>query len=311
MTGLRKCLGGLAVPIALLTLAACESQTPTAVPDVTSTSPRFELADLSIPETPENVQVWNNIFKLCKVGPTEYVPSFKVVEIRYPGTPMEVRTERTVQVAPGTCKVIGRNSDDPIFQVTELPEPGYKVDFVDLRTIGVLKEEEFGAVNTYEKDSIVHSNFVEVLIGRTPDGIYPLYSHAGAVAIYHNIPDTPPPPPVTAGSQGCTPGYWKQSQHFDSWIGYEPDQLFSSVFEDAFPGMTLVQVAGQGGGGLNALGRHVVAALLSSASSGVDYGMAPVNVIDAFNSVYSGSGGDYETLKNTLAARNERNCPLN
>ncbi len=63
------------------------------------------------------------------------------------------------------------------------------------------------------------------------------------------------------GGEGCTPGYWKQSQHFDSWTGYSPSTQFSAVFENAFPGKTLLQVLEQGGGGLNALGRHTVAAL--------------------------------------------------
>jgi hypothetical protein len=116
-----------------------------------------------------------------------------------------------------------------------------------------------------------------------------------------------PPPPPTAGSQGCTPGYWKQKQHFGNWTGYSPNQLFSSVFEDAFPGKTLLQVLGQGGGGLNALGRHTVAALLDAAST-IDYGLSTANVIDQFNAVYP--DGDYEGQKNLFAARNERDCPL-
>jgi hypothetical protein len=114
--------------------------------------------------------------------------------------------------------------------------------------------------------------------------------------------------PSTPGSQGCTPGYWKQSQHFDSWVGYSPNQLFSSVFEDAFPGMTLLQVLGQGGGGLKALGRHTVAALLD-ASSSIDYGLSPAQVIQSFNDVFPGA--DYEGLKDQFANRNERTCPLN
>ena len=112
----------------------------------------------------------------------------------------------------------------------------------------------------------------------------------------------------TMGGEGCTPGYWKQSQHFSDWTGYTPNQAFSSVFEDAFPGMTLVQVAAQGGGGLKALGRHTVAALLNAASGGVDFGMTTTEVINAFNAVYP--GGDYETLKDVLAGLNEAGCPL-
>jgi hypothetical protein len=116
-----------------------------------------------------------------------------------------------------------------------------------------------------------------------------------------------PPPPPSGGSKGCTPGYWKQSQHFGSWKGYSPSQKFSTVFENAFPGMTLLQVLQQGGGGLDALGRHTVAALLN-ASSGIDFGLTTAQVIQKFNDVYP--GGDYEALKNEFAALNERGCPL-
>lgn len=112
----------------------------------------------------------------------------------------------------------------------------------------------------------------------------------------------------TGGGEGCTPGYWKQSQHFDSWVGYTPGQLFSTVFADAFPGKTLLQVLGQGGGGLNALGRHTVAALLN-ASSSVDYDLNTAQVIAAFNAAFA--SGDYETQKNIFAGFNEQGCPLN
>ncbi len=111
------------------------------------------------------------------------------------------------------------------------------------------------------------------------------------------------------GGQGCTPGYWKQTQHFDSWNGFTPNQLFSSVFEDAFPGKTLLQVMQQGGGGLNALGRHTVAALLNSAQPGVSFDIgSPAGVVAMFNNAYPGS--DYEPLKNLFAGYNEQGCPI-
>jgi hypothetical protein len=117
-----------------------------------------------------------------------------------------------------------------------------------------------------------------------------------------------PPPP--GGGEGCTPGYWKAPQHHDSWTApYTPSTLFSDVFEDAFPGMTLLQVLNQGGGGLNALGRHTVAALLNAASGGVDYDFTTTEVINAFNAVFP--GGDYEGQKNIFAGFNEQGCPLN
>ena len=35
---------------------------------------------------------------------------------------------------------------------------------------------------------------------------------------------------VKRPGEGCTPGYWKQPQHFDSWVGYTPSQSFEAVF---------------------------------------------------------------------------------
>lgn len=89
-------------------------------------------------------------------------------------------------------------------------------------------------------------------------------------------------------------------------MGYAPGQLFSSVFDDAFPGMTLLQVLELGGGGLNALGRHAVAAVLNGASPDVAYDLSAAQVIAAFNSVYP--GGDYESLKNRLDFLNNQGC---
>ncbi|MGA9117560.1 MAG: SdrD B-like domain-containing protein [Bacteroidota bacterium] len=113
------------------------------------------------------------------------------------------------------------------------------------------------------------------------------------------------------GGEGCTPGYWKQSQHFSSWPApFTPGTPFSAVFENAFPGRTLLQVLKLGGGGLNALGRHTVAALLNSASAGVSYTLTPSAVIAMFNGVYPGGGTAYETLKDVFEDYNEQGCPL-
>lgn len=122
-------------------------------------------------------------------------------------------------------------------------------------------------------------------------------------------PPTPTPTEPPSGDEGCTPGYWRQMHHYDSWTGYSPGQQFSSVFEDAFPGMTLGQVVQLGGGGLNALGRHTVAALLNAASPDVAYPYTPAQVISEFNAVFP--GGNYEALKDTFEMYNESFCPLN
>jgi len=131
----------------------------------------------------------------------------------------------------------------------------------------------------------------------------------GASIWFKFAPRSTPP----QGGQGCTPGYWKQSHHFDSWTSpYDPTDAFSSVFANAFPGKTLLQVLGQGGGGIKALGRQAVAALLSSASAGVSYDHEVAEVIAMFNAAYaSGSATEIERLKDELDFLNNQGCPLN
>lgn len=127
-------------------------------------------------------------------------------------------------------------------------------------------------------------------------------THTVAVR-YKNVPV----PPDDEGNAGCTPGFWKQEQHFQFWTApYTPATAFGSVFADAFPGQTLLQVVSNGSGGLSALGRHTVAALLNAASPDVDYGMTAGDVIAAFNAAYA--SGDYETQKNIFEGYNERGC---
>lgn len=124
-------------------------------------------------------------------------------------------------------------------------------------------------------------------------------------------------PPM--GGEGCTPGYWKQSQHFDSWpSAYTPDMLFSAVFgqeiavrdgRSTIVDPTLMQALEANGGNINAAARHVVAALLNAASTGVSYDMTAGGVIDLFNANYP--DGDIEDMKDRLEMYNEQGCPLN
>lgn len=107
--------------------------------------------------------------------------------------------------------------------------------------------------------------------------------------------------------EGCTPGYWKQSHHFDSWTGYVPGDDYDDVF-GVGPEITLLAALESGGGGVNALLRHSVAALLSASSPDVDYGMTAAEVIAAVQDAFD--TGDYESAKDVFEALNEQYCPL-
>jgi hypothetical protein len=91
---------------------------------------------------------------------------------------------------------------------------------------------------------------------------------------------------------GRTPGYWKQSQHFDQWpLPYrpvakngQPATKFKDVFTPSGPytTKTLLEVCGMGGGPPNPVGRHIVAALLNAAR-----GWTPVLTVDAVKGIWS------------------------
>ena len=123
---------------------------------------------------------------------------------------------------------------------------------------------------------------------------------------------TAPPPPV--GGLGCTPGYWKQDQHLDSWPNppYAPNAGFNATFgigTNWFSNsLTLLQAAGLNGGGKSALARHAVASLLNAATG--FSGFTPAQVIAAVQAAYS-NASLIETNKNLFAAYNEQRCPLN
>lgn len=115
---------------------------------------------------------------------------------------------------------------------------------------------------------------------------------------------------VSTPGEGCTLGCLKEPGDFDSRAApYEPGDLFSDHFEDAFPGVTLLDVPSRGGGGLKGLGRHTVVALLSAASPDVYCRYSPAAVIDMLNKVSPVTKAEYEALKNELGMEDEKGLP--
>lgn len=108
---------------------------------------------------------------------------------------------------------------------------------------------------------------------------------------------------IVVGDEGCTPGYWKT--HLDSWAatGYSPSDDFDTVFGvDYFdPDITLEEAINLGGGGVERLARHGVAALLSAAHPDVNY---PYTVAQVIAYVQAGDA-------DPLVAANELGCPIN
>jgi hypothetical protein len=113
--------------------------------------------------------------------------------------------------------------------------------------------------------------------------------------------------PASACTQGCTPGYWKQEQHFDSWVNYRTYDYFDEIF-GVGPHITLLDALWARGGGENALRRHAVAALLNANRLWPAYNNEDV-VINYVQWAYH--DGKFEHVKNVLEGWNESGCPLN
>jgi len=141
------------------------------------------------------------------------------------------------------------------------------------------------------------------------------------------------------GDEGCTPGYWKQAQHWDSWYNYGPANGFFDVFERTITikwsmkverplinKTTLLQANGAGkplptenptllqalqanGGGINALARHAVAALLNASSPNVSYPYTVDEVIEMTKAAIDSES--FNATKDLFETANEAGCPLN
>lgn len=131
-------------------------------------------------------------------------------------------------------------------------------------------------------------------------------------------PPPPPPPPLT-GTEGCTPGYWKN--HLDSWVGYSPYQVVGVAFSASniygLDTVTLLDALKFKGGNetkdaARILLRASVAALLNAAHPDVDYPRTSAQIIDSVNAALaSGDRNTILTLKDGLDYDNNRGCPLN
>lgn len=140
--------------------------------------------------------------------------------------------------------------------------------------------------------------------------------------LYYNR-ETPPPPPPPPGGEGCTPGYWKQSQHFHSWdaAGYSTTQTIGSVFSNAsafgLNNYTLLEGLSFEGGNstkdaAKILLRAAIAAVLNSAHPTVDYAMSTADVVAAVNAALTSDDRNaIISLGLQLDTENNRGCELN
>jgi len=122
---------------------------------------------------------------------------------------------------------------------------------------------------------------------------------------------------IPQGGEGCTPGYWKQPQHADSWA-VDINTTFLEVFgrsieikikkQGSIYEPTLLEALNANGGQVNMAARHAAAAYLNAVSS-VNFDMSANTVIESFQTSFDSD--NYGVLIQNLVDFNEQGCPLN
>jgi hypothetical protein len=278
-----KCTKWAPVLVLAVMAAGCEKG-PTG-PE--SPTPGFTHAPGTVGMLADTERLW-----VCKDGPAGTY-NFSV---DYAGGPGNQIIVGAFSVDAGACVHIASSGVPLTASIFETNMPlGTHLDDITV---------DYAGNNVTPEQVFVAARSVDVTIGEDTDGAGGV-APSGAVVTFINKEDPPPP-----GGEGCTPGYWKN--HTSSWAGtgYAPGDDFDATFGVNFfnPDITLLQAAGQGGGGKNALARHAVAALLNAASS-VQYDLTEAQVIALVQA--AAASGNYESAKNTLEGFNEQGCPLN
>jgi hypothetical protein len=139
---------------------------------------------------------------------------------------------------------------------------------------------------------------------------------AGALAVTGYATDSTTTVTTTPEGEGCTPGFWKQDQHFDSWPVPTTTTLAGAGFTNTgWPaGTTLLQALSFQGGptvqdAKNILLRAAAAAYLNSLA--VDYPLTDAEVVSMVNAALaSGDRATILALAAVLDANNNLGCPF-
>jgi hypothetical protein len=272
---LRARLSGLgALAAAAAVVYACgETQTPpTGVPDfLFSENPDVHLC--------ENTDLEPGKVKVIKVGGTG---EFEVVvHLNWTGEEID---RFNVTVEDGECAVVHLNESGNFEDITNVTVTETSPNFVSLEwSIILLRGDPTG----------------EFHFGPQTDPTFTaqVNQFKGAKATYLNEEDG-------GGGEGCTPGFWRQSQHLQFWAatGLSPSDDFDTTFGVNFfsPDITLLEAVSLGGGGVNKVARHGTAALLNALHPDVDYAFTAAEVIAAVQAQ------DVDAL----VAANEAGCDL-
>lgn len=145
----------------------------------------------------------------------------------------------------------------------------------------------------------------------------------GATVVALALAIAPPASATNIGTEGCTPGYWKN--HTDNWEEYSPSDTLGSVFMlpaslQQYANVTLEQALSfRGGTGTDGAARILLraatAAVLNAAHEGLGYPYrrgGTSGILARVNAALAGE--DRQQMLNLAAmldAANNLGCPLN
>lgn len=303
-----------AVAVAVVT-AACSSTAD--LP--TSTPVEFDGLTLDVALTIDALDPALGKVKICKLFRTEgqsYAGSLEGndpkeaytarFEVTLPGS----TTPTTVSLKSGACAVVpGVTSDNT-------PLPG---------VTGTIQVKELASTSYDNTSTVVYSNtggtYALSSIDGNSEGVsipVEVSSTRGVTLVFKNVERTPEEPPVV-GTQGCTPGFWRQQRWFRFYTSpWTPSSTFGAAFntaggpdiDDFLTGMPLSQAVALGGGGINALARHAVAALQNAASTIVDYPLTVAQVQARYTAAVAAGTDAIEAQKDEFDRFNNLGCPL-
>jgi len=135
--------------------------------------------------------------------------------------------------------------------------------------------------------------------------------------------------PEQCGGEGCPPGFWKNngdkhgasawcdlfspSMHISDFLFLNEPLVIRGKGRSTITDPTLLQALGANGGGVNAMIRHGVAAMLNAGSECVNYPKDnPLEIIMMIEDALNGVGAyTVSELHYTFAFWNEAGCPVN
>jgi uncharacterized repeat protein (TIGR02543 family) len=124
---------------------------------------------------------------------------------------------------------------------------------------------------------------------------------------------------VSSDTQGCTPGFWKNSKNWCS--NYKQNHSFFKAFGITNTRniggkngkLSMLDALDLNGGGYYKLARHATAALLNACNNGVNYSYSTEDIINAVREVFNNeklNSDDAETLGDLYDIANNAGCPL-